>query len=69
MTISTYQGENNFWADCGDVEVTYLSNGTSDDLNAAESMSLLMGGAYNRSPLGEGATDQEALNIVLGETT
>ena len=67
--ITTLVGENNIWADCGDVEVTYLSDGTSDDLNAAESMSLLMGGAYNRSPLGEGATDQEALNIIMGDDT
>lgn len=60
--VTTLLGENNIWADAGDVTVTYIADGNASD---AEALGILLGGRYTPS---DDVTDKEALDIILGGT-
>lgn len=65
QVLTLLQGENNIWSDAQSIEITYVASANSDDLNAADSLNLLLGNAYTRGDV----PDEEALQIILGETT
>lgn len=64
QVITLLQGENNVWSDAQSIEITYVASANSDDLNAADSLNLLLGNAYTRGDV----PDEEALQIIMGET-
>ena len=56
-------GENYVWSDTGDSTLTYLADGRA---STSEALGILLGGMYNPSA---DVPDNEALQIILGETT
>lgn len=65
--INTLVGENNVWADAGDIEVTvYGTEIVEPDLNALQSLNILLGNRYVNTHEADEPTDEEALDIILG---
>ena len=65
--ITTLAGENNVWADSGDVSVTYLADGRASNQLA---VSMLLGRNYLHNPNDpDDATAAEALTILTGGDT
>lgn len=72
-TLQTYQltahqidlllGENNLWSDTGNTTLTYMADGTADDVQA---LNILLGGRYVNNGGADEADDREALDILLG---
>lgn len=65
--ITTLLGTNVMWADTGDITVT--ARGTEipePELNAQQSLNLLLGGRYVNNGGADEPSDEEALQIILG---
>lgn len=65
--LSTLVGTNVMWADTGDITVT--ARGTEipePELNAQQSLNLLLGGRYVNNHTEDEPSDEEALQIILG---
>ena len=63
---SLLQGENNLWADCGDLTITYLADGNASEI---EALNILLGNRYVNNHGEDEPTDREALDILLGGNT
>lgn len=61
--IELFAGENNIWADTGDMTLTYYADGNASD---EEALNILLGGRYVNNHDEDEPTDREALNIILG---
>lgn len=61
--VTMLLGNNTLWADTGDTTLTYMADGTADDVQA---LNILLGGRYVNNHGADEATDAEALEILLG---
>lgn len=59
------QGRNVMWTDCSDLTVE--AKGTAVELNALQSLNRLLGNRYVNNHTAEDVSDEEALQIILGE--
>lgn len=59
------QGRNVMWTDCNNLTVE--AKGTAVELNALQSLNLLLGNRYVNNHTEEDVSDEEALQIILGE--
>ena len=65
--LTTLKGENNVWADTGDIEVTvYGVPIVEPQADTLTSLNILLGGAYRNNHTQDDVPDDEALNILLG---
>ena len=65
--LTTLKGENNVWADTGDIEVTvYGVPIVEPQADTLTSLNILLGGAYRNAGTADDVSDEEALNILLG---
>lgn len=65
--ITALQGQNNVWADSGDVTVTFRGTPIVEpDAEPLQALNLLLGGAYRNEQTPEDVPDNEALDILLG---
>lgn len=64
IAVNLLLGENNLWHDAnGNTELTYYADGTA---STQEALGILLGGAYHNPGGNDDATDDEALDILLG---
>ena len=61
--IDMLLGENNLWADAGDLTLTYYADGNA---STSEALGILLGGTYNNPGGADDVSDDEALEILLG---
>lgn len=65
--LTTLKGENNVWADTGDIEVTvYGVPIVEPQADTLTSLNILLGGSYHNAGTADDVSDEEALNILLG---
>lgn len=62
--FNALKGENNIWTDCGDTTLEAI--GEAIELNALQSLNILLGGRYVNNHTADDVSDEEALNIILG---
>jgi hypothetical protein len=63
--LFTLKGENNVWADIGDVTVT--AAGIKEITpSSAQALNMLLGGMYTNNHTADDVSDDEALDIILG---
>lgn len=62
--VNALVGRNVMWTDCE--SLTVEAKGTAVEMNALQSLNLLMGGRYVNNGTPDDVSDDEALNIILG---
>lgn len=61
--VTMLLGNNTLWADTGDMTLTYMADGRASDI---EALGILLAGRYVNGGNPDEATDEEALDILLG---